>query len=173
MKEFFEKLSRTVDSIAAAVTSVVIAALCLLIFVSVLFRWIFNSPLAWQYEATLVGFAWVIFIGMSQTFRTQEHMALTFITNALGKKMRVGWKNAIDLWCIAFMVVGIVCSVSVIQSSWLNMYMTIPVSRGIFYLPFPIGAAFSVIHLINHILNRNVNNVGGKEDEVALEGVAK
>ena len=97
------------------------------------------------------------------TFRKQEHMALTFVTNALKKKHRVIWLNVIDVFLIAFLIVGFVCSVSVVESSWKNFYMTIPVRRGLFYLSFPIGAAFSIVHLVDHILNRNVGNVTGKE----------
>lgn len=164
IKTFMEKLSKTVDQIAAVITNTVMAVLCILIFVSVIFRWLLNNPIVWQYEATLVGFSWMIFIGMSQTFRTQEHLVLTFITNALKKKVRVVWINVIDVVCIAFLITAIACSFSILESTFQNSYMTIPVSRGIFYLPFPIGAAFSVIHLVNHILHRNVENVGGKRD---------
>jgi len=164
LKALISKLSAAVDVVAAVITCIVIASLCVLIFLAVMWRWILNNPIAWQYEATLVGFAWLIFIGMSMTFRTQEHMALTFVTNALNKNMRVYWLDAIDVFCIAFLAVGIVCSISVVQSSWPNYYMTIPVSRGIFYLPFPIGAAFSIVHLVDHILNRNAENVSGGDD---------
>ena len=62
--------------------------------------------------------------------------------------------DIIDLVLIAFLVVGIVCSVSVIQSTWGTQYQTIPVSRGVYYLSFPIGCAFSIVHLIDIILNR-------------------
>lgn len=167
MKAFIGKLSAALDALAAVITSVTIASLCILIFLAVFWRWILNDPIAWQYEATLVGFSWMIFIGMSQTFRTQEHMSLTFITNALNRKHRVYWLNVIDLACIAFLIVGLVCSISVVRSSWPNIYMTIPVSRGIFYLSFPIGASFSIVHLVDHILNRNEQNVSGFDAENA------
>ena len=168
IKERIERLSAAVDKVAAAIACVVIAALCVLIVVSVVSRWAFDSPLAWQYETTLVGFSWLIFIGMSMTFRHQEHMALTFITNALKRPLRVVWKNAIDIFCIVFLAIAFVSSISIVSSAWANFYMTIPVSRGIFYLPFPIGAAFSIVHLINHILNRNVDNVKTAADEDSL-----
>lgn len=169
IKELFEKLSVTLNKIASFIACVDIAVLCVLIFISVVSRWIFNNPIAWQYEATLVGFSWLIFIGMSMTFRHKEHMALTFVTNALKRPLRVVWMNVIDLLCIAFLAIAFVCSISVVQSSWANVYMTIPVSRGIFYLPFPIGAVFSIVHLVTHILHRNTDNVASVDEKLTLE----
>ncbi len=53
-----------------------------------------------------------------------------------------------------FLAAGIVNSTQVVQNAWSQYYQTIPVSRGIYYLSFPIGCAFSIVHLIDIILNR-------------------
>ena len=155
MKAFFDKLSRILYAIAGAICTFILAALCLIIVYSVISRALFNKPVGWQYELTLVGLCWATFIGMSLTFRMEEHLRLTFVTN----KLRPGvWKiymDAIDLLLIVFLITGIVCSIPIIKSTWLNVYKTIPISNGIFYLSFPIGCLFSIVHLVNHILHRS------------------
>jgi TRAP-type C4-dicarboxylate transport system permease small subunit len=35
-----------------------------------------------------------------------------------------------------------------------TQYQTIPVSRGLFYMPFPIGCCLSVFHIVNTNLKR-------------------
>ena len=83
-----DKLCGILDMIATFVTSVLMVFLTILIGVNVISRFILNSPIAWQYEVTLVCLSWVVFIGMSITFRNDEHMRLTFVSNAMPEKFR-------------------------------------------------------------------------------------
>ena len=130
-----EKICKVLDTIASAVTVALLVFLTILITYSVISRFIFNTPVAWQYEATLVCLSWVVFIGMSVTFRNDEHMRLTFVSNAMP-----------------------------------TQYQTIPVSRGLFYMPFPIGCCLSVFHIVNTNLKRlngqdvNVDDTTEKAD---------
>ena len=121
-------------------------------------RSIFNSPVTWQYELTLVGLCWVTFIGMSMTFSKEEHLRLTFVSNKLPPKTWQIYMDVIDLLLIAFLVAGIVCSISIIRSTWGTYYKTIPIRNGIYYLSFPIGCVFSIVHLIRLIMDRRPEN---------------
>lgn len=154
MKAAIHQVSLILDKISAAVTGFILVALCLIIDYSVVMRFIFGSPVKWQYELTLVGLCWATFIGMPMTFHKQEHLRLTFITDKLKANTWRIYMTVIDIALIVFLVIGIVNSVQVVKNAWSQMYQTIPVSRGIYYLSFPIGAAFSVVHLIDIILNR-------------------
>lgn len=91
---------------------------------------------------------------MSITFRKDEHMRLTFVANALPEKFRPIWIAIMDLFVLAFLIVGGICSISVVKNAMPTIYQTIPVSRGLFYMPFPIGCALSVIHIINNSIKR-------------------
>ena len=164
MRSAIHALSTVLDKISGVVTAFILAALCLIIDYSVIMRSIFESPVQWQYELTLVGLCWATFIGMPMTFHKQEHLRLTFITDRFKGRAWVAYMDLIDVLLIVFLAVGIVCSISVIQSTWGTQYQTIPVSRGVYYLSFPIGCAFSIVHLIDIILNRRASDApGGKE----------
>ena len=169
MKAFIHKLSNILDKISGVICAAVLAGLCVIIVYSVIMRFIFNSPVQWQYELTLVGLCWAIFIGMPMTFHKQEHLRLTFVTDKLPPKTWRIYMDVIDLLLIAFLVAGIICSISIIKSTWSTIYKTIPVSNGIFYLSFPIGCLFSIVHLIDHILNRKneMAPTAPKPEEVA------
>ena len=78
MKAFIHKLSEILDKISSVICATILAGLCLIIVYSVIMRFIFNNPVTWQYELTLVGLCWAIFIGMPMTFHKQEHLRLTF-----------------------------------------------------------------------------------------------
>ena len=154
MKAFIHRLSKILDKISGVVCAAVLAGLCVIIVYSVIMRFIFNSPVQWQYELTLVGLCWAIFIGMPMTFHKQEHLRLTFVTDKLSPK---AWR--------------IVCSFSIIKSTWSTYYKTIAIRNGVYYLAFPIGCAFSVVHLIDLILNRRPEDApkAKLEEEVAVQ----
>lgn len=154
MKKAIHQLSLVLDRISAAVTAFILAMLCIIIDYSVIMRFVFNNPVKWQYELTLVGLCWATFIGMPMTFHKIEHLRLTFITDNLKPSVWRIYMNVIDVILIAFLVAGVVQSIHVVRNAWPQLYQTIPVSRGIYYLSFPIGAAFSVVHLVDIILNR-------------------
>lgn len=143
-----------IDKVASAVTAVLMIFLTILIGVNVISRFVLNSPIAWQYEATLVCLSWVVFVGMSITFRNDEHMRLTFVSNALPEKFQPLWIVIMDVLVLIFLVYGGFCSISVVGNAMPTTYQTIPVSRGLFYMPFPIGCLLSVIHIINNSYKR-------------------
>lgn len=128
--------------------------LTILIGVNVISRFVFNAPIDWQYEATLVCLSWVVFIGMSMTFRNDEHMRLTFVSNAMPEKMQGLWTVVMDAIVLVFLVYGGICSIAVVKNAMPTLYQTIPVSRGYFYMPFPIGCLLSVCHIINNSYKR-------------------
>lgn len=166
MKAAIHRCSLILDKISAAITGFIFVALCLIIDYSVVMRSIFDSPVQWQYELTLVGLCWATFIGMPMTFHKQEHLRLAFVAGKLKPSVWRIYMDVIDALLIAFLVMGVVGSISVIRNAWPTLYQTIPVSRGIYYLSFPIGCAFSIVHLIDLILSRRPEDAAGFESEV-------
>lgn len=170
MKAAIHSLSKFLDKVTSVVTGIFMTALCTLIFAAIVARFVFNKPIAWQYEATLVALCWIVFLGMSMTFRAEEHLHLTFLTNGLKPKAYVIWMNVIDLFLIAFLIIGIVCSVSIISTTWGTFYKTIPVRKGLYYLSFPIGCGLSIVHLIDLILCRKATDAPTAEPK-EIQGV--
>ena len=149
------------DKIASVLTSAIMIFLTVLITVNVISRYVFNSPIAWQYEATLVTMSWVVFIGMAITFGQDEHMRLTFVRDALPENIRNAYTAVLDILVVLFLIAGLYFSISVTKNAFQTYYQTIPVSKGWFYLPFPIGCFMSIFQIINVNLKRLFGN---KED---------
>ena len=164
----FDKFCEVINNIASAITVAMMVFLIILITWSVISRYCFNNPVTWQYEITLVCLSWIVFIGMSMTFHNDEHMRLTFVANAMNPKMRAIWLTLMDAFCLVFLIVAGYLSISVVQNAFPTIYQTIPVSRGFFYLPFPIGACMSVFQIIN-VGYKRIKNA---ENEVAAEPAA-
>lgn len=149
-----DKICTWIDKILTFVTAVAMIFLTILIGVNVISRYIFNSPITWQYETTLVLMPWVIFLGMSMAFKNDEHMRLTFVANAIPEKARNIFIVVLDMIVLAFLAYGGYVSIAVVKNAMPTIYQTIPVSRGLFYMPFPIGCVCSILMIINNSYKR-------------------
>lgn len=158
MKKAIHALNKILYKIAGYFVSADLVGLCLLIDYSVIMRFVFNKPVSWQYELTLVGLCYAIFIGMPMAFHKEEHMRLTFVTNRLSPKVWVYYMGIIDVLLIAFLAAGFYQSLSIISTTWKTYYKTIAIRKGVYYLAFPIGCAFSIVSLVDNILNRKAEN---------------
>ena len=132
----FDKLCKIFDKIAGIITVVLMIFITVIITLSVVFRSA-GHPIQWSYEATLLCMSWTIFLGMVITF------------NPLKPKARNIWLLIMDLLVFAFLLYSAYLSIGVINTSMKTLYQTIPVSRGLFYLPYPIGCVFSACQIIN------------------------
>lgn len=167
----FDKICEVINNIASVITVAMMVFLTLLITWSVFSRFVLNDPVAWQYEITLVCLSWIVFIGMSMTFHNDEHMRLTFVANAMKTpKMRAIWLTIMDAFCFVFLAIAAVLSIPVIQNAMQTLYQTIPVARGWFYMPFPIGAVFSLFQIVN-VGYKRIKNADNNDVEAAAEAV--
>ena len=161
MKTRLLQLSKMCNNIATVITNSLLVFLTLLIFISIIWGKFF-FPIAWQYETTVLCLSWIVFIGMSITFYHNEHLALTFFPDRLNEKHKKWCLNFIDLLLLAFCIIGVFYTIDVIVSTWDSYYQTIPVRKGFFYLPFPIGCFFSLIHITYRIWDRSDSKVKGE-----------
>lgn len=166
-----DKICKVLDKIMAVITAAIMIFLTILIGVNVIARFVFNSPITWQYETTLVLMPYVIFLGMCITFRNDEHMRLTFVSNAMPEKVRNVFVVILDLLVLAFLVWAGYLSIGIVQNAMKNTYQTIPVARGWFYFPFPIGCVISILQIINNSYKRLTGQYVGpdKEDTIHFE----
>lgn len=144
----FDKLCDLMDAICGVITVAVIVFITLIITVSVVTR-LLGSPLQWSYEATILCMSWMTFLGMSITFKIDEQMRLTFVVNAMKPKTRNIFLAVLDTLVIIFLIYAAYLSIGIIETTMRTQYQTIPISRGYFYLPFPIGCVFSICQIIN------------------------
>jgi len=144
----FDKICKALDAICGFVTVAIMIFITIIVVASVVTR-LTGTPIQWQYEATLVCMSWTTFLGMTITFKLDEHMRLTFLSNAMSPAIRNIWLAIMDAVVLFFLIYGAYLSIGVVKNAMPTMYQTIPVSRGVFYLPFPIGCVCSVLQVIN------------------------
>ncbi|MCY1152652.1 MAG: TRAP transporter small permease [Sphaerochaetaceae bacterium] len=144
LSELFYKLFKELDIILLLI-------LAILTFSGVISRYLFNSPLVWLYELTLVLFSWIIFGGISIAFKTGENIRVDLFGNHRKKLKRV-FAIVGNIFTIIFLLVVIKNGITIISTTWSQQYNTIDISTAWFYIPFPLCGFVSLIHIVSSLL---------------------
>ena len=169
------ELFKKIDEILYKISSVIVGVLMIFLTVSTLtgvfFRFVLGHPLAWVYEASIVSFSWIIFVGVAMAFKNHEHMSLEFVVENLNPKAKYILLQIINIICLLFMVIGMYQAFKIVGRTWNQKYNTIPIRSGVFYLSFPLGAIAAISHLLMRIitLKERMSNAGEKGNAGKVE----
>jgi len=85
LRRTFSVLNKIIE-----VTSVVILVLVsLVVFYSVLLRYVFKSPLAWSEEVARYLFIWMVFLGFSIAEKSGDHFRIEVFIEMVSPKVRI------------------------------------------------------------------------------------
>lgn len=153
-----KKISTILDLVSSTFAGVLVVILSTFTLTGVFYRFILDRPIVWLYEFTIVSFSWMIFLGMAMAFKKHEHIALSFVVTALPPKVQYYWRQGIYAICLVFLAVAIFGGFNVVRGTWGQMYNTIPLSRGLFYLSMPVGAFVSIFHILSEMIELKVGD---------------
>lgn len=130
--DFFEKA-------LSLICQIYVAAIVVIIFYSVVMRYVFLRPPAWAEELSRFIFIWIIMLGAVLVTREQSHIEFVLFIDLLPKRLRWVSSILIRLLMVAF------CGVMVQQG--LKIYPivaeasspTFGISMGWLYLSIPVG----------------------------------
>ncbi|MDC7240379.1 MAG: TRAP transporter small permease [Spirochaetales bacterium] len=83
MYQKIEAILKKIDLIFIGLTVISLGGMTLAIFLQVLFRYVFNSPLAWTEELSVFMFIWMTFLAGYVGARRGKHIGVSALKNAL------------------------------------------------------------------------------------------
>ena len=119
-----------------------------LVFVSVLFRYVLNRPLAWTEELASLLFAWLTFVGAYVGFRTRSHIRIDTFTIFLPPGLRRVIRHGVDLCVLALLAIFIWQGFMLTVTTWSLEFPAMEISRGYLYASLPIGACLMVLAIL-------------------------
>jgi TRAP-type C4-dicarboxylate transport system permease small subunit len=143
------------------VTIVILQAV--LLMVSVLLRYLFNSPIIWGDEIVRYSLIWMTFVGAAMATKEKQHIQVDVIDTVLPK---LGQK--ITNWFVDVVVVGFM-----VFLIYYGIRMT-DFQRGMFgetlswfsyayvYVSIPIGALFSIFFTITKYFTKKDGDLAGR-----------
>lgn len=165
-----EKVLAKLDIVFNWMTTIILGAMTALIFIQVLCRFVFNSPLAWTEEVAKYLFIWMTFIAGYVGARRGMHIGVEAVQNALppiGGKILRCFSNLV---CTAFFGAVVYYTLYFWDklSKQTSPALGIPIS--IVYLGMIIGSAFMAIWYFILAIKCFENN-SGKPAETEAENL--
>ncbi|MBM7713232.1 C4-dicarboxylate transporter DctQ subunit [Bacillus thermophilus] len=146
-------LSNWIEAFEKLASILLIAAMTVVLFISVIFRYFLNAPLFWANEASIFMMAWLTFIGGSLGLKYKSQASITFLVDRFsekGRKILFIMTHIIILIALAFLLYlsyQWVFTLSPQKSSSMRLPMWLP------YLSVPVGLTFAFIHLLDYFID--------------------
>jgi TRAP-type C4-dicarboxylate transport system permease small subunit len=146
----FMKIFNVINKSFEIFLVVVVALQAVLLMASVLFRYLFNSPIVWGDEIVRYSLIWMTFVGAAMATKENQHIqvdVIDLVLPALGKKILNWFVDAVVIAFMAFMI-------------YFGIRMT-DFQRGMYgetlswfsyayvYVSIPIGGLFMIIYTIS------------------------
>lgn len=145
-------LSNWIEKIEKLVSIILMAAITLVLFVAVVYRYFLNAPLFWANEASIFMITWLTFLGGSLGLKYKSQASITFLVDRFpetGKRILMIVTHVIILAALAvlmYLSYEWVLTLSPQKSSSMRIPMWIP------YLSVPVGLTFAFIHLLDYMV---------------------
>ena len=136
-----------------------IAAVALLIMVTVIpigifARYVLNGALAWPEPVAIVCMIIFTFIGAPVGFRAGTHICVSMVTDRLSPAAQRLMLRLCDLLMVATCLIIFQASYNLCVAMWIQPLASLPsVTYGEMYLPIPIGALFTLLFVLERLLN--------------------
>lgn len=158
------KLAYLLKNLDFIISSLCLTALIIVTFLSVLSRYLLNSPFAWTEEVQMMLIVWTVFMGGSMAFREKAHIAIEVLVDALPAKAR----RAVRM-LTAVMILIVLIYIGYQGAGYIGKQIEIGRVTSILKIPgafiysiIPIGSAFMAANFIIAEV-RDFRKSGGKE----------
>ena len=136
------------DRIVGGVLALIPGAMTVLVFVSVVLRYILNSPVTWSEELASLLFAWLTFVGAYVGFRTHSHIRIDTVTMFLPVGLRSAIRRIVTAGVLMVLGIFIWQGFSLVMTTWSLEFPAMEISRGYLYLSLPLGACMMLVAVL-------------------------
>jgi len=141
-------MTTLLDRIVGGVLALILGAMTILVFASVVLRYVLNNPVTWSEELASLLFAWITFVGAFVGFRAHSHIAIDTLVVFLPKQVRQGIGRCVDV--VVLLVLGLFVwqGVRLCLTTWGLEFPAMEISRGYLYLSLPVGASLMIVAIL-------------------------
>jgi TRAP-type C4-dicarboxylate transport system permease small subunit len=136
---------RALEKLLRIAVAALVVTIAVMVAAQVVFRYALKEPIVWSEEFTTLCYQWLSFLGAALAVRYRAHFGVDFVVRLL----HLRWKRPLEwlehgvIWLLAVFMV--VYGWRIVESSWLQMYPTLPFSVGTGYLVLPISGVLFVL----------------------------
>jgi len=147
-------MGRWFDRILEDFTIVLFSILCTVVFVAVVARYMFRSPLMWSEEIIIYLFTWVVFMGSTILYKNQKHISIGVFTSILPSSVKRALSIVGDLLILGFLVILFYQGIILFTLNVDIPSITVPVPVGISTISLPIMALLMIYYNIRQLIHK-------------------
>lgn len=120
--------------------------------IQIVARYVFNSPVQWAYEVTVMGYLWMVVLGACYAYRDRSHVTFTLIYDKLpvkGKAVCAFLGNL--LMAVAFAVM-FMPACKMIGQMKIQVTSVLKIGLNIVYSPFIVFMIIILIYIISDMI---------------------
>ena len=155
------------DKFEEVIGTVILGVVVTLVFLGVVLRLVFTSGLPWQEELSRFGFVFVCYLGASYGMKSDDHIRITFVADALPKRVRKILRVITDIIWIAFNVFVVIVSIDYYlrQKDFLGLSGILKIPLHYVFLTIPVGFAMLTLRLIQQYIQRLIKPGGAADSD--------
>lgn len=136
------------DRLVGWILAACLGAMTCIVFVSVIFRYVLNSPLAWSEELASLLFAWLTFVGAYVATRSRSHASIDTLVIFLPDGIRRGLTRLVDLGVLVLLAIFAWQGFRLTVTTWDLEFPAMEISRGYLYVSLPVASCLMALAVI-------------------------
>ena len=129
-----------------------VPVMTVIIFMQVILRYIFLSPLSWPEELARYLMVWMSCLGSAYAVRKGMHISIVFIKNKLPQSAQAGVTIGIHLLVIIFFIFGVVQGFKLSFSQWIEHTAALELPMTYPTIAIPIGFAMMIMFTLELLI---------------------
>ena len=139
-----DRLGYLINKILTFFTLFLLSALCLITFLQVIMRYVFNAPLSWTEEMVRYLLIWVTFLGFGLAVHKRTEMSVSVLTDILPLKLKKGFEMGMTVVILLFLSIFVFKGFIFAFDGREIMAIALPISFFWINLSAPLGGVFLI-----------------------------
>ena len=155
LKTFYpiiDRISELIDLGVRWFTVLLTAGFTLIVFISVLTRYVFDFSIISSVEVSKLLFVWSCFMAATIAYKKDIHIRFEFSSKFLGEKGVKLTNICIHSLTLIFFLFLFLKSLTFIQSIWRTYFPVMEISQGWLYVSVAVSSAIFIIHNVTLFL---------------------
>jgi TRAP-type C4-dicarboxylate transport system permease small subunit len=129
-------------------SSIMLLSMSVILSLQVFCRFVLNSSLGWPDELSGYLLVWLTFIGSILALADGEHISFTLLVKKAKGKVQLILKTIANLIMIFFLAILCQYSIPLVQRTWNQNAITVPVSKGFMYSAVPVCCGIMILLIL-------------------------
>jgi len=162
--QLLNRVSRQLDHVMKLLSGFLIAAMTILVFLQVIFRYLLDAPIDWSEEMASFAFVWMALLGASVGLKNDEHPRLDIFYQVFPDWAKTFCNLIINLAILFVLVVLIIFGIKLTIAMQMQRTAALGYSISYVYVVLPLSAIIMFLHVfVKTILLLSNTKAGEKE----------